>query len=164
MVDNLVQTYSYNLATKLFFYVFSIILVVLNLFLGIQLTLKIITFLNGSTNISSIIGLIIALSIFGFCLALCSNVYPNVKVYNTGLKVQVFSIWWIFIPWVEIDGIWTIGGFVKQYVVAVRALTPFHRVIGMGYGSLKPVFPITQRLKGSDQLIKLIEQNIQKAV
>jgi hypothetical protein len=134
----------------------------LNLVLGIQLMLKIVTWLLGDPmNSSSIVGLIIGLMIFGFCLALCSNAYPNIKMYDEGLKVQVFSFWWVFIPWADVENIWGVGIFRKSYPVAVRKLTPFHRIIGLGYGSMKPVFPISRTMEGYNELTKIIEQNIQ---
>lgn len=156
------QLYSYSWSTKFLFYIFSILLAFLNLLFGIQLILKTVTWLlGGPTNSSSIVGLIIALLIFGFCLALCSNAYPNVKVYDEGLKVQVFLFWWIFVSWTDIENIWDVGVFIKSYPVAVRKLTPFHRIIGLGYGSLKPVFSVSRTMEGYNELIKIIKQNIQ---
>lgn len=159
--DGSYQLFEYDWYIKFPFYIISILLASLNIFIGIQIILKITAWLSDNpTNNSSMIGLIIALLIFGFCFALCSNAYPNIKVYDEGLKVQVFLFWWVFVPWVDIENMWTIGVFRKSYPVTVRQLTPVHRIIGLGYGSLKPVFSFTRAIKRYNELIKIIEQNI----
>lgn len=162
MNDDSYQLYSYNLYTKFLFYLFSIILAFLNLLLVRQLVLQIeIWFSSGTMNSTTIVGIVIVLLILGFSFVLCSNAYPNIRVYDKGLKVQVFLFWWVFVPWTEIEGIWAVGLVRKSYPVAVRKLTPFHRIIGLGYGSLKPVFPIGWSMKRYEELIKTIRENIQ---
>jgi hypothetical protein len=162
MNDNYYQMYSYSWSTKLLFYILSLGLAALNLFLGVQLIFQIILwFSQDSGNISRIVGLIIALLIFCFCFAFVSNAYPNIRVYDRGLKIQAFLFWWIFVPWTEIENVWEVGVVKKTYAVAVRRLTPFHRIIGLGYGSLKPVFSIGWIMDRHEELIAIIKHNTQ---
>lgn len=43
-------------------------------------------------NSTTIVGIVIVLLILGFSFVLCSNAYPNIRVYDKGLKVQVLSL------------------------------------------------------------------------
>jgi hypothetical protein len=61
----------------------------------------------------------------------------------------------------EIENVWEVGVVKKTYAVAVRRFTPFHRIIGLGYGSFKPVFSIVWIIDRHEELIAIIKNNIQ---
>lgn len=91
----------------------------------------------------------------------------DVRTTEEGLYVQVFFFWWVFVPWKNI--LETRTRFKKSIlrrkettVVLVRSLTPFHRLIGVTVGRLKPGFQIESSISGYAELIDLIQKKIEQ--
>jgi hypothetical protein len=91
---------------------------------------------------------------------------PDIRATDRGLYVQVFFFWWVFVPWESILEIRT--QFKKSIlrkestVVLVQRLTPFHRLIGVQVGKLKPGFRIERTISKYDELINLIQNYVEE--
>jgi hypothetical protein len=96
----------------------------------------------------------------GLLLVLFTNTEPNIRISDRGVAVQSFLFWYIFVPWQDVKEIRkTILPGSKSYLIVVRRLTPFHRLIGWTHGyTFQPAFVIRKGLIGYDEAVKLIKQ------
>jgi hypothetical protein len=134
--------------------------------LVIALLAGLVRWTQGGTfrNVEVLGALILAIPFFGFFVVLLSNTYPDIKLFEQGIAVQVFIFWWIFINWEEIEDIRPVlGGFSRSRLVIVQRLTPVHRLFGWMYSySTKPAFLIMPTLEGYEQLIQIMRRSITK--
>ena len=91
---------------------------------------------------------------------------PDIRVTDKGLFIQAFFFLWIFVSWedvLEIRPQYRISILRKKAaVVLVRKLTPFHWLIGMLRGKLRPGFQISHSINGYEELIDLIQRKIEQ--
>lgn len=126
--------------------------------------------LNEEMDITFVFFELACLSLFipfySFFPIITAIIQPDVRATDTGLFVQVFFFWWIFVPWANI--LETKTRFKKSIlrkeatVVLVQRLTPFHRLIGIRVGRLKPAFQIEHSISGYDELINLIQKKMEQ--
>ena len=90
---------------------------------------------------------------------LFSRTWPNIRISDLGISVQVFLFWWIFVPWEEVQEIKRSFPFGSRLVV-VRRLTPIHRLIGSTATGFRPAFVLKRSLVGFDEAVRTIEQRI----
>jgi hypothetical protein len=90
-----------------------------------------------------------------------SSAYPSFRISSTGLTVQVFIFWWVFIPWKDVQGIRS-ALWGTSRLAFVRRLTPIHRIYGWIFAlTPRPAFIITRRINDYDRAVKLIQRNSQ---
>lgn len=108
------------------------------------------------THAASLLGYFLLLVFYSLTI---SSGYPNFRISNTGLMVQVFVFWWVFIPWRDVQEIRSsLWGTSK--LVFVQRLTLIHRIYGWIFGlTPRPAFVITRRLQGYDKAVKTIQRN-----
>jgi hypothetical protein len=103
---------------------------------------------------------------YSFFPIIIGIIQPDVRVTDTGMFVQVFFFWWVFVPWKNILEITTRSKksilHRQTTVVWVQKLTPFHRLIGVIGGKLKPCFQIEPSISGYNELIGLIQKKVEQ--
>jgi len=74
-----------------------------------------------------------------FFAGIILNVFPDIGVSEKGLHVRFFLVKWLFIPWHEVIGLAiapiTASSKTSVYVIQVRKLTIWHRILGFLVGS-----------------------------
>lgn len=109
-------------------------------------------------------GLVGLLGVF-FILSLAVMImYPSVKIVESGMEIQFFWFWGVFIPWSSVlDLYYWRRWFGRIVIVEVEGLTPFHLVYGLIYAhKTKPAFLIGASITGYDDLIETIESQTGK--
>jgi hypothetical protein len=97
------------------------------------------------------------------------SMYSDVHISEKGIRVQVISLWWIFVPWQDVlDSRPTIQasfwGHQRSQLVFVRKLTFLHWIIGWILGlRLKPAFNIKGTQEGYDDAVQMIKMKLGKA-
>jgi hypothetical protein len=97
------------------------------------------------------------------------NLYSDIRVLQDGIEVQVFLLWWIFVPWENVLDIRPtiqsrILGHRRSQLILVRRLTIFHRYIGWSLGmTLKPAINIKGTQRGYDDAVRLIRERLGKS-
>lgn len=114
---------------------------------------------NRATTLLSILGLALILIAFLIGWLALWYMFPTVQTSANGMRVRVFSFWWVFIPWGDIINLYRWNAARKRIViVVVNRLTPFHVLYGAMYAeTLKPSFLISASIANYDELIKTIE-------
>lgn len=127
--------------------------------LGVFLLIGIMLLMAKQTSLVSILGLTAILIAFLIWWLALWYMFPTVRTSPEGMRVRVFSFWWVFIPWEDVIGLyrWRAGGKRIAIIVANR-LTPFHVLYGVMYAEmLKPAFLVSASIAGYDELIKTVE-------
>lgn len=94
------------------------------------------------------------------------NLYPGIRIYEEGLKVQVFFFGWYFVPWDDVLD-WH-ASFLPSFsgntsIMLVRRLTPAHYLIGWTYAFRnKPGFLISSRISGYRELRQVIREKMRE--
>ena len=121
----------------------------------------------------STISTFLSLVFFGFWLAFYSVfpimmgiVIPDVRVVDTGLFVQIFFFWWIFVPWEDaLEVKLRRRNFVlhrEAAIVLVRKLTPFHWLTGARVsGRLRPGFRIDHSIRDYGELVDALQEKME---
>lgn len=100
-------------------------------------------------------------------LAGISNLYPNIRIYEEGLEVQVFLSGWQFVPWKDVlewrtSILPSLSGKATS-IMLVRHLTPAHYLIGWMYAfSTKPGFLISSSISGYRELRQVIREKMRE--
>jgi len=114
---------------------------------------------NRAPTLLSVLGLAAILIVFLIGWLALWYMFPTVQTSAKGMRVRVFSFWWVFIPWEDIVSLyrWRVSGRRIVIIVANR-LTPFHVLYGVMYAEmLKPAFLISASIADYDELIKTVE-------
>ena len=103
-------------------------------------------------------GLVGLLGVFFIISLAVMTMFPSVEIADSGMQVQFFWFWWIFVPWASVlDLYFWRSGFRRIVVVEVDRLTPFHLVYGLIYAhKTKPAFLIASSITGYNDLIGTI--------
>jgi hypothetical protein len=160
MKIHFIESHSYGLFYGLLNVLGCLLLFLINLLLYFVLFREIQAAVSG--QLEDPMGLVVdlgAILVFGLVLLGLLNYTPNIRVYEEGLKVQIFLFWWAFVPW---DDILYLGlrsnPMGQSRVVVVRALTPAHVVIGWIYAfRLKPGFLILSKIDRYHELMYIIK-------
>jgi hypothetical protein len=97
------------------------------------------------------------------------TLYTEVIVTKEGMKVRVFIIKWVLIPWEDVLGLTVTpipgGNDPKLWrFVRVRRLTPFHRLASLFYlTGPDPVLIINRHMSGYEELVRVIAEHLQEA-
>jgi len=96
------------------------------------------------------------------------NVFPDLGISEEGLHVQFFAARWLFVPWRDVIGlsIAPATAFSKTpvYVIRVRKLTFWHRLLGFFMGSrTSPGVAFSSDIRDYDRLVKELKSRIEKA-
>jgi hypothetical protein len=113
-----------------------------------------------------VLGVWCSIAMFGLMIAFFVNFQPDIKVSQEGLYIQVFIFWWVFVPWANIEAIrptWIscILPTNSSRIILVERLTPVHRLFGLYAFSFRPGFLLRRQMKGFDELLTIIENNIE---
>ncbi len=101
-------------------------------------------------------------------LAVISNLYPNIRIYEEGLEVQVFLSGWYFVPWEGVSE-WHISILPSfsgktTSIMLVRRLTTAHYLIGWIYAFRnKPGFLISSNISGYRELRQVIREKTRQS-
>jgi hypothetical protein len=147
-------------------YAFVLVSTPLLLFLAAGALAGLVLIVSGSPveDVAFLIGFAFGALVLGLLLILFVNAEPNIRVSNRGVAVQSFLFWYVLVPWQDIKEIRkTIVPYSKSYLVVVRRLTPFHRLLGWTNGyTFQPAFVIRRSLIGHDKAVKIIKENAGK--
>jgi hypothetical protein len=90
------------------------------------------------------------------------NWAPDLVLTFGGIRVQLFTLWHVFVPWqdvLEIRKSWIPCAGVS--IILVRGLTPVHRVFGLLYGlTTAAVIPVEHSLPAFPQLSEEVHQQL----
>jgi hypothetical protein len=159
------RLYSYGLATEITQYVVTLWVVVMMLVVSVGLVIELADPMQDIVwDAAPPWGGILAVLFTFVLLLLFSNMYPNFRISESGIAVQVCLLWWVFVPWEHVEDIRSISlPFSQTRLVIARTLPLVHRLIGLFYGStLKPAFRISRKLKGYNEAVRMIEERIGK--
>ena len=109
-------------------------------------------------------GLVGLLGVFFVISLAVMTMFPSVKIVESGMQIQFFWFWWIFVPWGSVLSLyyWR-SGLKRIIIVEVERLTPFHLVYGLIYAhKTKPAFLIATSITRIDELIETIESQTGK--
>lgn len=166
MISNNTKKYTYSWLDKSPVFIMVVMFSTLALVSIKALIDQLIAWNSGeSIDKGGIIVLALTITAFGLCLIFISNMNPNIQVSDVGLRIQVFLVWWIFVPWADVQDIRPIFGdkFSRSpMLVLVRKLTPIHSLIFGIYTNFQPAFMLGPKLKGYAELVGIIEKNIHK--
>ena len=156
--------YTYGWFEKIWVYIMVLFLAMTTLLAIASLVMVLPALLNEDAPSASIgpidIALILLLpAIPGFLTLLFSNMYPSLRISDSGIYVQVFLFWWAFVPWSDVKEVRKAWWFSRSRLVIVRQLTPIHRFISCTC-NFKPAFLIKHTLIGFDKAVKTIEKNM----
>jgi hypothetical protein len=87
------------------------------------------------------------------------QMYPAVQTSAQGIRVRFLWLWWLFVPWDDIVGLyrWRVAGK-RIVIIVVEKLTFFHVLYGVVYAEmLKPAFLISTSIASYDELIQTIK-------
>jgi hypothetical protein len=96
------------------------------------------------------------------------TLHTEVVVTKEGMKVRVFIIKWVLIPWEDVLGLTVSplpgGNDPKLWrFVRVRKLTPFHRLDSLCYlTGPDPVLIINRHMSGYEELVQVIAEHLQE--
>jgi hypothetical protein len=91
-----------------------------------------------------------------------SNMHPSIRIYDNGISVQVFLLWWRFIPWEDIEEVRSIP-LSRSRLVIVQRLTPIHRLFCSSITwRFRPAFLLKHTLKGFNEAVRTIEEKVGK--
>jgi len=147
-------------------YAFVLVFTPLMLFLAAGALAGLVLVALGSPieEVAFLIDLAFGALALGLFLILFTSAAPNIRVSGRGMAVQTFLFWYVLVPWQDVKEIRrTILPYSKSYLIVVRRLTPFHRLIGWIYGyTFQPAFVIRRSLIGYDKAVKTIKENVGK--
>jgi hypothetical protein len=111
-----------------------------------------------------VLGLIGILVLFLIGWLALLNMFPAVQTSPSGMRIQTFWFWWVFISWEDIVALYRWRTVGKRVVIVVtETLTPFHIVYGIIYAEkLKPAFLISASITRYDDLIRTIKERTGK--
>lgn len=154
------EWFRYDWAHTAIFHILSLVGALVASLVLVDLVINIFAFAatgeSDITHLASLLGYFLLLALYSLAI---SSAYPNFRISNTGLIVQVFVFWWVFIPWRDVQEIRSsLWGTSK--LVFVRRLTLIHRIYGWIFGlTPRPAFVITRRIQDHDKAVKTIQRN-----
>ncbi|MBU0494686.1 MAG: hypothetical protein KKA73_06765 [Chloroflexi bacterium] len=94
------------------------------------------------------------------------NMFPDLGISEEGLHVQFFAVSWRCVPWQDVIGLSIVPATASTttpvYVIRVRKLTIWHRVLGFFMGSGTSIAFSSDIMK-HDRLVKELKTRIEKA-
>lgn len=96
------------------------------------------------------------------------NMFPDLGISAEGLHVRFFAVKWLFVPWSDVIDLSitpaTAASKTPGYVIRVRKLTIWHRMLGyfMGSGTTPGVI-FASDIEGYDRLVRELRTHIEKA-
>jgi hypothetical protein len=153
--------FHYKFADTAIFYILALVSAVLACVLFTKLMVGMAGYIGGDDarlpGLLATTGYILLLIFYSLMI---SSAYPSFYVADSGLTVQVFLFWRVFVPWDEVRDVRsTLLGFSK--LVVLHRLTPVHRVYGLIFGlTVQPAFVIRRRINDYDRAVKAIERHI----
>lgn len=154
------EWFQYDCAHKAIFHILSFVGAFVAFLVLVELVVNVFALVATAepdiTQLASLLGYFLLLAFYSLAI---SSAYPNFRISNTGLIVQVFVFWWVFIPWKDVQEIRS-SLWGTSRLVFVRRLTPIHRIYGWIFGlTPRPAFMITRRIQGYDKAVKTIQRN-----
>jgi hypothetical protein len=144
-------------------YAFVIVFTPLMLFLTAGTLAGLVLIASGSPleEVGFLAGFAFGALVLGVLLILFTNAEPNIRLSDRGVAIQSFLFWYVLVPWQDVKEIReSILPYSGSYLVVVRRLTPFHRLIGWTNGfTFRPAFVIRRSLIGYDKAVKIIKEN-----
>lgn len=155
-------TFSYSWDRKLLRYIFVMVFGGLAIFLLTVYLLYVIRWLIGETVDPYLLWILpITIVLIAFFPAILANIEPDIQISQQGLRIQFFLLWWLFIPWDDIQEVRnSLSGLsLGRRVIIVRRLTIIHRLISwFTCLTLRPGFLISKRIDSFDDLMRIIRQ------
>ncbi len=110
----------------------------------------------------AIFSLLVAILICTFWL----NLNQTICVTESYLESRFFYVFWVRIPWKNIEGVWPIHlPSTKGVFITAGKITPLHRIIGLIYGrTFQPAIIFNQGINNYDELVGEISRRSGMAV
>ena len=164
--------YTYPGRKRLIIIIFAFVLLIMGpILLGFAFTTELLLIIAGvktlrPEELPELAAIIIGIPIGLAVVMPTINAYPEIKMTEDGLLVQifVFRFVWKFIPWEDITELIKPPYFnrlgLSVWVIQVKRLTFWHHLLGLIYTSKwKPVILVTSDIQEYNELIKIIQDH-----
>jgi hypothetical protein len=148
---------SYRNPLNLFYLAFGCLLIVV---VGLSLVDLLTDLISGAgfspSNFVNLVGIVLP----GFFSVITFNWAPDIELYQSGLRVQSFGLFWVWVPWETIAGLVEpadVGYYLRGILVRCERLTVFHRLVALFFGiGTTPAFIISDGLCNYDSLVEIV--------